>query len=89
VAAGETLYRRHCLACHGASGHGDGPAAAGLSPPPADLPVHVPLHSDRQLFVWISDGLASTAMPAFRDKLTAEERWNLLNELKSFAPQDR
>ena len=89
VAAGEALYRQHCLACHGPSGHGDGPAAAGLSPPPADLPVHVPLHGDRQLFVWVSNGLPGTAMPAFRDKLTAEERWRLLNYLKSFTPQDR
>ncbi|MSQ12577.1 MAG: c-type cytochrome [Dehalococcoidia bacterium] len=86
VAAGEALYRQHCVACHCTSGHGDGPAAAGLSPPPADLPVHVPLHSDRQLFVWISNGLPGTAMPVFRDKLTAGERWDLLNYLKRFAP---
>jgi mono/diheme cytochrome c family protein len=25
---GETLYRQHCAACHGATGEGDGPVAA-------------------------------------------------------------
>ncbi|MBM3947522.1 MAG: c-type cytochrome, partial [SAR202 cluster bacterium] len=90
VVAGEALYERHCVVCHGVSGRGDGPAAAGLSPRPADLPVHVPLHSDRQLYVWISEGLPGTAMPAFRDNLRPEERWHLLNYLKKqFAPQDR
>lgn len=57
--------------------------------PPADLSVHVPLHSDRQLFVWIRDGMPGTAMPAFRDQLTAEERWHLLHYLKGFTPQEQ
>lgn len=34
---GATLYGRHCASCHGASGRGDGPAAAALNPPPNDL----------------------------------------------------
>jgi len=32
-----SLYIRYCADCHGVSGHGDGPGAAGLQPPPADL----------------------------------------------------
>jgi mono/diheme cytochrome c family protein len=34
---GEEDYIALCSSCHGASGIGDGPAAAGLSPRPADL----------------------------------------------------
>jgi mono/diheme cytochrome c family protein len=34
---GAALYAEYCLACHGASGRGDGPAAAGLTARPADL----------------------------------------------------
>lgn len=30
-------YRDFCAGCHGAAGEGDGPAAAGMQPPPADL----------------------------------------------------
>lgn len=34
---GRVLYDRHCAACHGAFGAGDGPVAAHLDPKPADL----------------------------------------------------
>jgi mono/diheme cytochrome c family protein len=36
-AAGRTLYMDHCAGCHGASGRGDGPAAASLRRTPTDL----------------------------------------------------
>ncbi len=35
--AGKDLYREYCEQCHGAGGKGDGPAAAALKKPPADL----------------------------------------------------
>ncbi len=35
--AGRTLYVDHCASCHGASGGGNGPAAASLRTPPTDL----------------------------------------------------
>lgn len=34
---GKTLYGQLCTSCHGASGKGDGPAAASLKPKPRDL----------------------------------------------------
>jgi mono/diheme cytochrome c family protein len=34
---GEILYLRHCAACHGESGRGNGPVAATLRTPPTDL----------------------------------------------------
>lgn len=34
---GATLYRQHCVACHGERGDGQGPGAAALTPKPADL----------------------------------------------------
>jgi mono/diheme cytochrome c family protein len=34
---GAMLFARHCASCHGPEGRGDGPAAAALSTPPADL----------------------------------------------------
>jgi mono/diheme cytochrome c family protein len=33
---GQQLYSQTCASCHGASGHGDGPASKGLNPPPAN-----------------------------------------------------
>lgn len=34
---GEPVYLRHCAACHGADGRGDGPSAGALRVAPADL----------------------------------------------------
>ena len=34
---GAELYARHCAACHGTVGRGDGPAAPSLKTPPSDL----------------------------------------------------
>lgn len=34
---GEELYLANCASCHGVQGRGDGPLAAGLARPPADL----------------------------------------------------
>ncbi len=37
VTAGRGLYLRHCSSCHGEDGTGNGPVAASLREPPADL----------------------------------------------------
>ena len=34
---GQILYLTYCQSCHGTAGHGNGPAAASLRTPPADL----------------------------------------------------
>lgn len=34
---GADQYRMYCASCHGTTGRGDGPIAASLRPPPADL----------------------------------------------------
>jgi mono/diheme cytochrome c family protein len=34
---GAQLYATLCASCHGVAGHGDGPAAGALVPPPTDL----------------------------------------------------
>lgn len=90
LALGAELYNQNCLMCHGARGRGDGPAAASLRPRPVDLQVHVSQHPDGTLWTWISDGVPGTAMPSFRQRLTDEERWHILNYVKSLAaPADR
>lgn len=37
AADGAAFYEANCTSCHGPEGRGDGPAAAGLKPKPADL----------------------------------------------------
>ncbi len=87
IASGQALYEANCLACHGTSGAGDGPLGLALNPRPADLRAHaVPgVHPDGQLYLWISDGLPGSSMPAFADTLSDEERWHLVNYLRFLA----
>jgi len=37
VNVGANLFKTDCVACHGESGHGDGPASQALDPRPANL----------------------------------------------------
>ena len=87
VAAGESLYQANCATCHGSGGAGDGLAAAGLSPPPANLrwTVQRPLASDGYLMWAISDGGAAlgTGMPAFASALSKQDRWRIIRYLRT------
>ncbi|PYM32534.1 MAG: hypothetical protein DME15_13660, partial [Candidatus Rokuibacteriota bacterium] len=84
IATGAGLYQTHCASCHGATGAGDGPAGRSLPRPPADLRApHTAQHTAGDLFWWISQGISQ--MPAFGDRLTVEERWDLVNFLRALS----
>ncbi|HEX9014346.1 MAG TPA: CopD family protein [Anaerolineaceae bacterium] len=85
VARGKALFQADCAPCHGSSGRGDGPSGQALIPPPADLVQHAQpgVHTDGQLFAWISSGYPGSAMPAFQDTLTAQQRWDVINFLRA------
>ena len=83
LAAGEAEYVQNCQVCHGTEGRGDGPGAPGLTPAPADLTIHVPLHPDRDLFRFIHDGIPGTAMAPLGARLSDNEIWNLVNYIKT------
>lgn len=83
VAAGLAVYLQFCSLCHGESTLGDGPAAAGLNPPPADLVIHVPLHPDNVLFQYIQEGIPGTSMPPLGAGMSDEEAWHLVNYLRT------
>lgn len=88
TARGRAIYVERCAVCHGDAGRGDGPAAPGLFPRPADFRVHMAAgHTRSQLLDWITNGVAGTAMPAFRNDLSEEDRWHVLNFIQStFGP---
>jgi putative copper resistance protein D len=90
VAHGAKLYATHCAVCHGAEGRGDGPAAAGLDRPPADLTAkHASDHTAGDLFWWVTHGIPGTPMPGFGHRLSEEERWDLINYLRALAAAER
>ena len=87
VAAGQVVYERYCQTCHGVNGHGDGPGAVGLEPPPADLTVHAPHHGDAHMFGFISNGIEGTAMVGLGESLTDDEIWHVINFVRAQAEE--
>jgi copper transport protein len=89
VAAGQAIFTTTCAPCHGAGGKGDGPVGATLNPRPADLTQHaIPgVHTDAQLYEWITNGFPGSRMPAFKSTLSDTDRWNLVNFIRTLAPK--
>ncbi len=80
LAEGQGLYLTQCAGCHGATGGGDGPQAAGLLTTVPDLGDAGSLadHTDMQLMAAVTEGVAGTAMPAFASLLGEEQRWKVI-----------
>lgn len=75
---GAKLYKENCAACHGATGDGRGPSAAGLDPTPIAF-ADIARARQRSLFALyqvIDQGLDGTSMQGFSD-LPSEDRWAL------------
>ncbi len=90
IADGRQLYATHCAACHGQTGQGEGPAAAGLRRRPANLmEPHLAQHTAGDLFWWISHGITGSGMPGFGDRLSEAERWDVVNFLRALSAAGR
>jgi mono/diheme cytochrome c family protein len=78
------LYSKYCGDCHGKKGIGDGSKAADIKTTVADLTTDaVKKQSDGSLFYKISEGRKD--MPrAKKDLPDDEDRWNLVNYIRSF-----
>lgn len=92
-AVGNAIYMRECAMCHGDQGDGSGLGSHIANPKPRDFTLSVfkfrstpsgqpPTDSD--LFKIITNGVAGTAMPSFRE-LSENERWALVAVVKQFA----
>ncbi|MDP2660463.1 MAG: c-type cytochrome [Dehalococcoidia bacterium] len=81
-AIGKDIYGQLCLDCHGPDGAGDGSTAMEFSAD-MDLSAHVLAHPSGELFAWISSGIGDD-MPYFEDLLTDEQRWHVVNYIRTF-----
>jgi len=74
------------LPCHGETGKGDGPKGADLKRKPGDL-SHSKMgqQMDGELFWKITEG--KTPMPSFETKLSEEERWEVVNYIRTLGPK--
>jgi len=90
---GDSLYRARCATCHGESGDGRGPLAAGLSVPPTNFTAGVyklrstptgSIPTDADLFTTITRGVHGTPMSPWSDS-REDERWALVFYLQSLS----
>ena len=84
IVRGKAVYTVECLPCHGEHGRGDGPDGFSLDPSPSDLTAdRVVRQRDGTLFFRISEG--HEGMPPFAPRLSDEQRWAVVNYLRSLA----
>jgi len=87
VAQGRRHYLRLCQTCHGA----DGRALENIDFEASDLTspdYWASGDTDGDLFHSTKEG-AGTEMPAFRDKLSDVQIWEIVNFIRSIGPEDR
>jgi mono/diheme cytochrome c family protein len=99
IKAGETIYIKRCLPCHGKNGSSDGAAAIFLDPRPRDFTKGIfkikttvadGTPTDEDHFRIVTRGIPGTAMPSWRTLLSEEERWQVIfYEQETFFPEDR
>ena len=87
LARGATLFKQHCVACHGPSGFGTGAAGRQLSPPPADLEwlAQVPGSRSGPYIYWtIAEGgkQFGSAMPSFKKALSPQDIWSVITYVR-------
>ena len=81
---GKDVYRTYCLECHGPTGHGDGPRAVTLAPRPGNfVSAAISSKTDEELLASISEGVPRTAMQAWKERLSIDDRRNVLAYIRS------
>ena len=84
---GMFTYSQRCQSCHGPDGNGKGDRAGELSLMPTDFTNAAEMSrlTDGELYWKITHG--HRPMPAFEDKLTDTERWQVVDYIRTFAHQ--
>jgi mono/diheme cytochrome c family protein len=87
--AGQVVYEKNCLRCHGSTLDGKGPDSQDLIVRPANLQSPITRSkSDWELLVAISNGVLFSPMHSFRGKLTDQQMLDVLSYIRSMAPFD-
>jgi len=83
IQRGQVLYSWHCQLCHGADGRGDGPLADHFVRTPEDLVGEKTVAEfDGSVYLVIQNGFGQ--MPGLAENLTVQERWDVINYVRTF-----
>src|SRR5262249_37339768 len=84
IIEGAGRYDALCATCHGDSGKGDGVRGANLPKRPADLMSRrTTSQTAGDLYWWVTNGVPGSGMPPFSDRLSEDERWDVVNFLRA------
>jgi putative copper resistance protein D len=82
ITEGARLFAAHCAACHGSDAAGAAPGSAVRAP---DLIRHAARHRPGEIYWWIANGRAGTAMPAFAPPLESDQLWSIVQFLHALS----
>jgi mono/diheme cytochrome c family protein len=89
IEKGRLLYegKGTCVTCHGTTGGGNGPGAAGLDPPPRNFRHHGfwRHRTEGEIFWVIKHGSPGTPMIGFGGMLSDEDMWAIIQYERSFS----
>jgi mono/diheme cytochrome c family protein len=86
ITRGKDVYQRHCQACHGVGGWGDGPDAKALKVAPANFHRFSSfLKSDEELLRTIEHGVVFSPMHSWRGQLTDGEMQDVVAFIRLLA----
>jgi mono/diheme cytochrome c family protein len=86
---GQQVFAQQCASCHGAAGHGDGPAAGALNPKPRNFTLADGWKNGRTvsgIMKTLANGLPPSAMPSF-SSISVEDRFALAHYVRSLGPE--
>ena len=87
---GKAVYQRHCQACHGVGGLGDGPDAKALKVAPTNFHRFSSfLKSDEELLRTIEHGVVFSPMHSWRGQLTDGEMQDVLSYVRLLSQKER
>ena len=92
LAAGKDIYEGklnpdvNCAMCHGSDGR---PTRLGKGAPDLSDSAEGSKHADTYRYWRISEKKLGTTMPAYKDKLTEEQRWHVIAYLRTLTQSGR
>jgi len=82
IARGKQFYTIFCTPCHADSGKGDGPVGKKFPVQPMDLTNHFIQNEAFDNWIFTNITFGGRLMPSYRNDLTPEERWDVVNYVK-------